>query len=100
MPEIRCLHDSTIWQKVRNSMLSSSWLIAFLAVLPAADVAPPELNDQSFVRWRDLIRPKPKELSWEEIPWRTTFWDAVVEGQEKNKPILLWAMNGHPLACT
>jgi hypothetical protein len=66
----------------------------------AAATAPPELNDQTYAKWRDHIRPKPEELSFEDIPWRTTFWDAVVEAQQKEMPILFWTMNGHPLACT
>ena len=69
-------------------------------VLLAAAAAPPELNDQTYARWRDHIRPKPPELSWHTVPWRATLWDAVVEAQRQEKPILLWAMNGHPLACT
>ena len=68
--------------------------------LLAAGAAPPELNDATYATWRDHIRPKPAEVSCEEIPWRATLWDAVVEAQEREKPILLWAMNGHPLACT
>jgi hypothetical protein len=24
----------------------------------------------------------------------------VIEAQQRDKPILLWTMNGHPLACT
>ena len=55
---------------------------------------------ETFAKWRDHIRPKAAEVSWEEVPWRATLWDAVVEAQGKEKPILLWAMNGHPLACT
>jgi hypothetical protein len=73
-------------------------VLAASVLLAAA--APPELNDQTLAKWRDHIHPKPEEVSWEEIPWRTTLWDAVVEAQEREKPILLWAMNGHPLACT
>jgi hypothetical protein len=69
-------------------------------VLLAAPAAPPELNDQTYAKWRDHISPKPEEVSWEEIPWRSTLWDAVIEAREREKPILLWAMNGHPLACT
>jgi hypothetical protein len=79
-------------------------MLMFPTVLGAwvllAAAAPPELNDQTFAKWRDHIRPKPAEVSWEEVPWRATLWDAVVEAQEREKPILLWAMNGHPLACT
>jgi hypothetical protein len=69
-------------------------------LLAAAPPAPPELNDRTFTHWRGHIRPKPAELSWQKIPWRTTFYDAVLEAQRQEKPILLWAMNGHPLACT
>ena len=74
--------------------------VLVLSILLAAAPAPPELNDQTYARWRDYIRPKPEEINWEEIPWRATLWDAVVEAQQQEKPILLWAMNGHPLACT
>jgi hypothetical protein len=69
-------------------------------VLVAAPPTGPELNERTYTRYRDHIRPRPAELSWQEIPWRSTFWDAVVEAQRKDQPILVWAMNGHPLACT
>ena len=59
-----------------------------------------DLNDDTFEKWRDYIRPGEEESRWQAIPWRPTFWDAVVEAQKKEMPILLWAMNGHPLACT
>ena len=59
-----------------------------------------ELTDAGFEKWRDFIRPGTDELRWSEIPWRASFWDAVAEGQQQKKPVLLWAMNGHPLACT
>ena len=81
-------------------MFSAPLLIAMAALSPAADVAPPELTDKTLVQWRDLIRPKPKEVCFEDVPWRTTFWEAVLEAQKKEMPILLWTMNGHPLACT
>ena len=58
------------------------------------------LSDQTFAALRDHILPRPEELRWQEIPWRTTFWEAVQEAQAAEKPILLWAMNGHPLALT
>ena len=69
-------------------------------VLVAAAAPPAELNDQTFARWRDHIRPKGEELCFETVPWLPTYWDAVIEAQRQDKPILLWAMNGHPLACT
>jgi hypothetical protein len=59
-----------------------------------------EPNQENFARWRDYIRPKATELAFEQCDWKAKFWDAVVEAQRTSKPILLWAMNGHPMACT
>ena len=59
-----------------------------------------ELNDGNFEQWRDRILPAAAELGYTKIAWRTSYWDAVIEGQEKEKPVLLWTMNGHPLGCT
>ncbi len=61
---------------------------------------PPALDDQSFAALRDHILPRPDEVRWQQVDWRTVFWDAVQEAQATDRPLLLWAMNGHPLACT
>ena len=34
------------------------------------------------------------------LAWFPTFNEGVAEAQKAEKPILLWVMNGHPLACT
>jgi hypothetical protein len=60
----------------------------------------PVLDDQSFERWRDYVRPQSKEERYLEIPWRESFYIAINEARETDRPILLWAMNGHPLGCT
>ena len=44
--------------------------------------------------------PDAREEAWRKIDWKSTFWDAVIEAQKEEKPILLWAMNGHPLGHT
>jgi hypothetical protein len=76
-------------------------LFATLAVALAAPPGPPaELNDKTFASWRDRIRPKAAERCFETVRWLPTFWDGVMAAQKEDKPILLWAMNGHPLACT
>lgn len=73
-------------------------LAALLAV--ACPVAAQELTEETSGKWKAYIIPPKEELAWREISWRPTLWDALLEAQEKEKPILLWAMNGHPLACT
>ena len=59
-----------------------------------------ELTDANYEKWRDHVLPRNWELSYRKISWRASFWDAVIEAQEKDKPILLWSMNGHPLCNT
>jgi len=69
-------------------------------VFLAAAGPPAELTDQTYAQWREFVRPKKDELCFETVQWLPTFWDAVVASHKQDKPILLWAMNGHPLACT
>lgn len=59
-----------------------------------------ELTAANYDKWRDHLMPRNWELSYRKIPWRASFWDAVIEAQEVDKPILLWSMNGHPLCNT
>ena len=66
----------------------------------AASKSLPELSDSNFALLRKQILPTAEERKWQEIPWRSSFWNAVVEAQRNEKPILAWTMNGHPLACT
>ncbi len=58
------------------------------------------LADGTYATIRDLILPTPDELRWRAIPWRASLSEAVVEAQAAAKPVLLWAMDGHPLGTT
>ena len=59
-----------------------------------------DLNNNTYGMWQKFIRPTKDELAWAEIPWRSTFYDGLVESDKEQKPLLLWVMNGHPLGCT
>ena len=61
---------------------------------------PFDLNEMSYDMWQEFIKPTRDELAWAEIPWRSTFYDGLVESDREQKPLLLWVMNGHPLGCT
>ena len=50
--------------------------------------------------WHAFIRPSADERRWLDVAWRTSFWQGVLDSQREGKPILLWAMNGHPIGCT
>ena len=77
-------------------------LFVFLIVISCNNVneEPFSLSDKTYQKWRDFIVPTEKDLAWTKIPWRTSFQKGLMEAVEKQKPMLLWAMNGHPLGCT
>ena len=85
---------------MRTSRSSNHFLFLTALTLLGGVCAAQELAPSSFEAWLETIRADQDELVWTRIPWRATFWGAVVEAQREEKPILLWAMNGHPLACT
>lgn len=45
------------------------------------------------------LQPKSDAL-WRTIPWKTSLLEAQKAATEENKPIFIWAMDGHPLGCT
>jgi hypothetical protein len=72
-------------------------LTPLTVMLPLTDQPPAALNDRTFAEWCDRIRTKSCLAT---VNWLPTLWDGVIAAQKQDKPILLWAMNGHPLACT
>ena len=67
---------------------------------PSGSVSAETVKKDNFTKIRDLVMPKPAEIAWRDIPWRATYWDAVCDAQKEDKPIMLFAMNGHPMGCT
>lgn len=75
------------------------WIAACL--ITQEPLASPEpLTWESYSAVRDQVLPMEAELGWLAVGWRPVLWDAVVEAREADKPLLIWAMNGHPLGCT
>lgn len=77
-------------------------LLAALALSLLAGVQEPtlpELSLETFDARLEQILPGEDELSWTGIDWRPSLERAIVEARAADKPILLWAMNGHPLGC-
>lgn len=67
---------------------------------PNPNLAPPALTEQTLPHWAQFIAPKQEELKFAQSGFLTTLWEAVLLANQTRKPILLWAMNGHPMACT
>lgn len=90
--------------------MSKPFLLALwsLAVSALAQQSPPtELpirapapTAESHARWLEFLEPDATETAYRAVAWRTQFWPAVQEAKALGRPILFWAMNGHPLGCT
>lgn len=62
-------------------------------LLPVAQ----DLTDESLSEWIARIVPGEQEMRWRQAGWRPTLWEGLIDAHKEKKPILLWAMNGHPL---
>ena len=60
----------------------------------------PLLNDSNWIAWRDHILPAEADVAWERIPWIPALGEGVRRANAEDRPVLVWVMNGHPLACT
>jgi hypothetical protein len=56
----------------------------------------PKLTDSNLKQWGDFIRPSEKDLSWRGVRWHRHLDEAAAEASQLGRPVLLWAMNGHP----
>lgn len=59
-----------------------------------------DLSWSDFDRYRSLVLPEAAELEWKKIKWESQLAAGVQRAGQEGKPILIWAMNGHPLGCT
>ncbi len=58
-----------------------------------------ELTEAEFRRLHERLQPAPDE-PWRTIPWKIALLDAQRTAVKQDKPIFIWAMDGHPLGCT
>ena len=70
-------------------------------MLAAEKVTPStKLTAGNYSSVRDAVLARPTKELWTDIPWRPNLAEAIKEAREKDKPILLWMMNGHPCGMT
>ncbi|YCM43459.1 hypothetical protein V2O64_19305 [Verrucomicrobiaceae bacterium 227] len=58
--------------------------------------AVPDLTEANLDKWIQFIRPSEEELGWRAVRWHSSLSEAAEEAKALQRPILLWAMNGHP----
>jgi len=86
---------------LKTALRTASLLCLLAPVLAWAGAAETHtLTNATYTRWRDYLAGGQERPEKGAIPWRASLWEAVVEAQTREEPILLWTMNGHPLACT
>lgn len=56
----------------------------------------PEITQANLAEWVEFIRPSAGELGWRAVRWHGSLSEAAAEAEKLRRPILLWAMNGHP----
>lgn len=61
---------------------------------------PPALTDGTFPVLFEACRPRASQERWVEIPWIGDLWEGRQQAAALQKPMFIWAMNGHPLGCT
>lgn len=71
----------------------ASFNIASLNMAGAA-----ELSDAEFKRLHAELQPG--DSPWLTIPWKISVLNAQQSAAKEDKPIFIWAMDGHPLGCT
>ena len=67
------------------------------ALLLALVLLPDGLTLQEFEKLHKELQP-PKDEAWLSIPWKTDLLEARAAAAEQKKPILIWSMDGNPLA--
>lgn len=74
-------------------------LATFPMVAQEQQPSPPPLSEAKFGELLALLTPTENAM-WRQIPWRIELLEAQREAAEHNKPLFIWAMDGHPLGCT
>jgi len=95
----------SVLSRVRPTAAVAAAVIAVASAVAARTddaVAPAgvPLASDTLDAWRAHILPGADELAYASIPWHVTFADGLEAARAEGRPLLLWAMNGHPLGCT
>jgi len=73
-------------------------LLAASILVIAGSVTGP-LTEAEFEELHSSLQPTGEE-TWRTIPWETSVLQAQARAGAEQKPLFIWAMDGHPLGCT
>lgn len=77
-------------------LVAAAVLLAFIGNAFQAQ----ELTEKNYDSIKKQVMPTVQEEEWKRIGWHATLWDGVIAAQKADKPMMLFAMNGHPVGCT
>ena len=87
-----------------KQVLFGNIVLALLMAVGIGQGAEPALQRPQFsaayAKQRDLILPNISEQSYRTIDWRASVLHGIVDAQNKDRPVMIVLMNGHPLGCT
>jgi hypothetical protein len=74
----------------------------FLTLLTCALNWPAVASAQTADDWRETVVAtcQQPDAAWRTIPWQTDLLAGQRLALQQEKPLFIWAMDGHPLGCT
>lgn len=80
-------------------ILPLSLIAIGLITIPSSVVRADDLDEAEFRRLHEELQPD-QDSPWRSIPWKISLLEAQRVAAAEQKPIFIWAMDGHPLGCT
>lgn len=95
----RSVHDQ-VFVRSLDFMKSLLAFVGLLFVLPGhSSLVAGDLTEDRCTALIAELQPG-KDALWRTIPWKLSVLDARAAAFKQDKPIFIWAMDGHPLGCT
>lgn len=92
-PDLVCGRSTELMKKMRVFSCLVFW------VTLAPHLLAGDLTDQRCKELISQMQPG-KDAVWRTIPWKLSVLQARAAALQQDKPIFIWAMDGHPLGCT
>lgn len=70
-----------------------------LSLILSMLLVPADLSKAEFEELHAQLQP-PRDEAWRTIPWKVSLLEAQTAAAREQKPLFIWAMDGHPLGCT
>lgn len=86
------------FQRVASAIRAGSLGIAIWCTPIPTSNAAETLDEEDFRKLHAEIRPG--DEPWTSIPWQSSLVPAQHLAVSENKPLFVWAMDGHPMGCT